>query len=201
MFTIKSGEEFIADIRRLDPSLKNIRLSSIEIEREKNKIRYNFICDIVVSEELQDKIYKEVDFITLPADASAVASECISLLNSTGIAADHEQLVRRTDGSRITVCDIDEIVFAIVHSNDVPHMPACTRAASHNAVYQNTAYIAIKRRKVTEILECLRVTFTNYIRTRIAVKYRNKLPRIAIRSAPACSVIIIRYKAADRVLV
>lgn len=67
MFTIKSGEEFIADIRRLDPSLKNIRLSSIEIEREKNKIRYNFICDIAVSEELQDKIYKEVDFITLPA--------------------------------------------------------------------------------------------------------------------------------------
>ncbi len=67
MFTIKSGEEFIADIRRLDPLLKNIRLSSIEIEREKNRIRYNFICDEAISEELYDKIYKEVDFITLPA--------------------------------------------------------------------------------------------------------------------------------------
>ena len=82
MFTIKSGEEFIADIRRLDPSLKNIRLSSIEIEREKNKIRYNFICDIAVSEELQDKIYKEVDFITLPAFKTVEVS-VISLPNFT----------------------------------------------------------------------------------------------------------------------
>ena len=67
MFTVKSSAEFIADVRSIDQSLKNIRLSSIEIEREKCKIRYNFICDQAVSADVQNKILAEVEKITLPA--------------------------------------------------------------------------------------------------------------------------------------
>ena len=67
MYTVKNNAEFISDIRSLDERLKNIRLSSIEIEREKLKIRYNFICDTAVDQELQDKILEEAEKITAPA--------------------------------------------------------------------------------------------------------------------------------------
>lgn len=67
MYTVKSSEEFISDVRLIDERLKNIRISSIEIEREELKIRYNFICDQTVDEQLQKKILSEAEKITLPA--------------------------------------------------------------------------------------------------------------------------------------
>ena len=66
MYTIKSNTEFIADLRSLDAKLKNIRLNSIEIDKTEYKIRYNFICDQVVEEELQQKILKEAEKISSP---------------------------------------------------------------------------------------------------------------------------------------
>ena len=67
MFTVKSNNEFITDIRSLDPKLKNIRVSSIEIERSNSTICYNFICDQTIDEELQKKVLDEAEKITLPA--------------------------------------------------------------------------------------------------------------------------------------
>lgn len=67
MYTIKSNSEFIADVRALDERLKNARLSSIEIERASYKIRYNFICDAAVDEDLQRRILHEAEKITSPA--------------------------------------------------------------------------------------------------------------------------------------
>ena len=67
MYTIKNSSEFIADVRSLDERLKNVRLSSIEIERSTQKIRYNFICDTAVDEDLQKKILNEAEKITSPA--------------------------------------------------------------------------------------------------------------------------------------
>ena len=67
MYTVKSNVEFISDIRAIDERLKNIRLSSIEIEREKLKIRYNFICDTAIDEPLQKRILSEAEKITGPA--------------------------------------------------------------------------------------------------------------------------------------
>lgn len=67
MYTVKSQTEFLSDIRALDEKLKNMRLSSIEIERKDLKIRYNFICDNAVDEELQKRILEETEKITSPA--------------------------------------------------------------------------------------------------------------------------------------
>lgn len=67
MYTVKTNAEFLSDLRALDPALKNIRLSSIEIERKQSKIRYNFICDKAVDQELQNKILEQVEKITSPA--------------------------------------------------------------------------------------------------------------------------------------
>ncbi len=70
MYIVKNNAEFISDIRALDEKLKNIRLSSIEIEREKLKIRYNFICDTAIDESLQKRILSEAEKITAPAFTS-----------------------------------------------------------------------------------------------------------------------------------
>lgn len=67
MHTIKTSGEFLADLRSLDIKLINLRISSVEIDREARKIRYNFICDQAVDGELQEKILKEAETITSPA--------------------------------------------------------------------------------------------------------------------------------------
>ncbi len=67
MYTVKSNAEFISDLRKIDERLKNIRLSSIEIERKELKVRYNFICDNAVDDSLQKKILEEAEKITSPA--------------------------------------------------------------------------------------------------------------------------------------
>ena len=67
MYTIKSSTEFIEDIRSIDERLKNIRVNSIEIDRSQSKIRYNFICDVAVEEDLQRKLLEEAEKITSPA--------------------------------------------------------------------------------------------------------------------------------------
>ena len=67
MYTVKTNEEFISDIRLIDERLKNIRISSIEIDRKEYKIRYNFICDVAVDEDLQRKILAEAEKITAAA--------------------------------------------------------------------------------------------------------------------------------------
>ncbi len=74
MYSVKSGAEFIRDIKAIDESLKNLRLSSIEIDREAQKITYNFICDVFVPEELREKILKEVEKTTLPAFTEVAVS-------------------------------------------------------------------------------------------------------------------------------
>ena len=67
MHTIKTSAEFISDVRLIDERLMNIRISSIEIERDKKEICYNFICDQALDKDLQDKLLSEVEKITSPA--------------------------------------------------------------------------------------------------------------------------------------
>lgn len=66
MYTVKSQTEFLSDMRSLDERLKNLRISSIEIERGERKIRYNFICDQAIDETLQQKMLEEAEKITAP---------------------------------------------------------------------------------------------------------------------------------------
>ena len=67
MFTVKSKSEFLSDIRALHPNLINVRLNSVEVDRNKRSIRYNFICDKTVDDELKNLLLKEAEKITLPA--------------------------------------------------------------------------------------------------------------------------------------
>ena len=67
MYTVKSSAEFIADLRAIDARLKNLRLSSVEVDRKQKSILYAFICDNAVDEDLQHKILAEAEKITSPA--------------------------------------------------------------------------------------------------------------------------------------
>lgn len=74
MHTIKSNAEFLSDIRQIDERLKNIRISSIEIDREKYSIKYNFICDTTIDQVLRDEILKHAESITSPVFKSVEVS-------------------------------------------------------------------------------------------------------------------------------
>lgn len=67
MFTVKSKSEFLSDLRALHPNLINIRLSEVEVDRAEKSIRYHFICDKTVDENLKNLILKEAEKITSPA--------------------------------------------------------------------------------------------------------------------------------------
>ena len=66
MFTVKTSSEFVQDIRSLDEKLKNLRISTIEIDKTARSIKYGFISDCAVDKELQDKILSEAEKITAP---------------------------------------------------------------------------------------------------------------------------------------
>lgn len=80
MYSLKDSVEFIEEVRGVDESLKNARLNSIEIDREAQKITYNFICDRMVSEEVRDRLLKVVSQMTLPAftEVSVVVKKIVS---------------------------------------------------------------------------------------------------------------------------
>ena len=56
MYSVKSGADFLAQIRALDERLKNVKLYSVEVDREKGDVVYNFICDNAVDPELRRKM-------------------------------------------------------------------------------------------------------------------------------------------------
>lgn len=80
MYSLKDSVEFIEEVRGVDESLKNARLNSIEIDREAQKITYNFICDRMVSEEVRDRLLKSVSQMTLPAftEVAVVVKKIVS---------------------------------------------------------------------------------------------------------------------------
>lgn len=74
MFTVKSKVDFITDIRAIDKSLSNIRLSSILVNRKEKHIKYQFICDKLIGEELKKQVLKEAEKITSPVFSSVTVS-------------------------------------------------------------------------------------------------------------------------------
>ncbi len=66
MFTVKNNSEFLDDIKRIDPCLKNIRISAIEISKKESTIKYCFICDKAVDNTIANRILEYVQKISSP---------------------------------------------------------------------------------------------------------------------------------------
>ena len=56
MYTVKNSAEFMSAVAGLDERLKDVKLSSVEVDKEKSSVVYNFICDKAVDKDLRDKI-------------------------------------------------------------------------------------------------------------------------------------------------
>ena len=61
MYTIKNSAEFFAAITAIDERLKDIKLNSVEVDKESGAIVYNFICDKVIDDALRDKLLDVVE--------------------------------------------------------------------------------------------------------------------------------------------
>ena len=66
MYKTVDSSEFIELVRAIDPTLKNIKLRNVRVEKNSGEITFVFICDNTVTEELKTKILKEVEQVTPP---------------------------------------------------------------------------------------------------------------------------------------
>lgn len=57
MYSVKKNDDLISEVRNLDPSLVNSRLTQVEIVKSEKRIKYVFICENVIPEELQKKVW------------------------------------------------------------------------------------------------------------------------------------------------
>lgn len=64
MFNSKINENFIVEIRGVDPCLQDARISSIEIDKKERSIDFLIICPLPVSEEIQNKLLKKITDLT-----------------------------------------------------------------------------------------------------------------------------------------
>ena len=52
-----SGEEFIKEIRKIDEKLSHAKITSIEVLKKERRIKYYFICENAVGDDLQKKVW------------------------------------------------------------------------------------------------------------------------------------------------
>ena len=148
MFTIKTKEEFIADIRKLDEKLKKIRLSQIEIDRKEKRITYRFICNETVDALLKERILSEIEKFYSPS-FEEVGVEV------TKIASDN-QLVNvaileflRKEYPSISIFLKEEDISSTIFGDDVKYVVRLTKDgavyAKKNGVFEKlNAYLATK---------------------------------------------------------
>ena len=81
MAYLSTKEEFIDEIRALDPALKNIKIKNIEIDKATNSARFLFISDVAVSDSLKKTIAEKVigflpeAFSEVSVDVEKIASD------------------------------------------------------------------------------------------------------------------------------
>ena len=56
MYTLKNSAEFLSAITGLDERLKDLKLSSVEVNKDAGSVIYNFICDKAIDTDLRERI-------------------------------------------------------------------------------------------------------------------------------------------------
>lgn len=124
MFTIKSKGEFIAGLKAIDGSLKDIRLSSVEVDKDEFSVKYNFILNVAISSELKQKIAEEARRVTLPIFTNVLitvkkVATNDALVNSTIIKFLRENypsisiFLKDNDASSVVVGDVVKYVLRL----------------------------------------------------------------------------------------
>ena len=113
-----------------------------------------------------------------------------------GMKAPHEQIVRIACGTAVAVSHVHQIILAVVHGDDVPHVGAGDTACDGIG-----GDIAGKAGQIAEILEALRIALADHFGLRILVKDPDQLPGVAVIDIVIQRVIIVIDQVADRVFV
>ena len=66
MYSIKKNDDLVAEVRKIDEKLVNSRLTQIEIVKSEKRIKYVFICENVIDEDLQKKVWVLARKLTSP---------------------------------------------------------------------------------------------------------------------------------------
>ena len=126
------------------------------------------------------------------------AVHIISVPCGAAVVTRKEQTAVCTHGTRIGVGDVDQIVAAVLHGHDVPHMIF----AVHRAGDKVTLGI-LQIRQVTQILEGLGIPLAHHIGGAVAVQHIDQLPRIVVHAErnrrSVGRIIVVRDPAADLV--
>lgn len=67
MYSVKDTSEFINAIKNIDERLKNVKISSVEVDKENRSVTYNFICDKAMTSALCFKIEETARSLTSQA--------------------------------------------------------------------------------------------------------------------------------------
>ena len=114
---------------------------------------------------------------------------------------DQEQGSVRADGAAVAVRQVHQIILAVGHGHDVPHMRARTGAPVHTPGHAVAVDVTVEFRHVAEVLERLRVAFAHHVRAGILVEDVHQLPRVAVSLAAARRAAVVGDEIADLVTV
>ena len=134
-------------------------------------------------------------------DVRIVRGEGILIVPCAGGPIGHKQLARRADGALVAVGHVHEIVPAVVHAHQVPHVRARTAAAVHETRDQYAVVAAAEIRQIDQVLECLGIALADHFCAGIVVENPDQLPGIAVGRAASRRSIIVGDFPADGVLV
>ena len=114
MFEIRTPEQFIEKIRAIDYCVKSIRLSEIIVDKSSNAIKYVFICDQTVSEEVQKKLWYEVRKLT-PKTVERVSVKVNKIVSNAELVANeiYKYLLRKSPSASVFLKPTDVIVSTV----------------------------------------------------------------------------------------
>ena len=130
-------------------------------------------------------------------DAVVVISGIVAA--AAGIALE-EELVRVTDAAGIAVGDVYQIVLAVRHGDDIPHVVAGTGAVRHGSG-DGVAGGAANVGEIAQILESLGITLTDHIGAIIVIKDPDQLPGVAVGHAAGRRGIVVRDLVANHLAI
>ena len=110
---------------------------------------------------------------------AAISQKCLFIILPLRTGKEKDPVVvSRSQHTHVTVCQINQIVSAILQENDIPHMTASVHLACYREAFSEIA--AAEGAEIAQILKGLGISFADNICIRIAVKNIDQLPGVPI---------------------
>ena len=132
-------------------------------------------------------------------DGLALSLEHVAVAHGTGAERNNKQLVRIANGTLVAVGDVHEVVLAVVHVDDVPHVRASTGSTVHRARHRAAGH-ARDVRQIAQVLEGLGVSLADHVGGVIVVEHVHELPRVTVINPATRGRVVVAHHLANRVV-